>query len=419
MNRPIPLVAALLGLILLPALTIAAEVTNIWPQWRGPTRDGQVAGLPWPNRLTNDSLELLWRVPLGPSYSGPIVSDDLVFTTETRNRAFEVVYALDRKTGKERWHFGWKGSISVPFFAASNGSWIRSTPAYDGQFLYVAGMRDVLICLEAATGKQAWLVDFVQGLKTPLPAFGFVCSPLIDGDALYVQAGASVVRMDKHTGKIVWRTLKDSGGMSGSAFSSPVLATLGGKRQLVVQTREALAGIDPDSGTALWSRTIPAFQGMNILTPTIIGDSIFTSTYTKKSILFHVGQNNSRWAATETWNNKAQGYLSTPVVVDGHVYIHLQSQRFACIDLATGRTNWTSEPFGKYCSLVAQGHKILALDQRGILILFKANPEKFELLGSRKMSDDETWAHLSVAADQLFIRELNAMAVYRWKPTGN
>jgi len=129
-----------------------------WPQWRGPNRDGQIGGTKWPERLSKDSLELLWRVPLGPSYSGAIVAEDRVFTTETKNKESESVYALDRKNGQERWRAEWKGAMTVPFFAASNGSWIRSTPAYDGERLYVAGMRDVLVCFDGRSGKELWRV---------------------------------------------------------------------------------------------------------------------------------------------------------------------------------------------------------------------------------------------------------------------
>lgn len=96
----------------------------------------------------------------------------------------EVVIALDRKTGKERWRAEWKGAMTIPFFAASNGSWIRSTPAHDGERLCVAGMCDVLACLDAKTGKEVWRVDFAKELKTPLPDFGFTCSPLLDGNAV-------------------------------------------------------------------------------------------------------------------------------------------------------------------------------------------------------------------------------------------
>ena len=142
--------------------------------------------------------------------------------------------------------------MKVPFFAARNGSWVRSTPAYDGEYLYVAGMRDVLVCLRARDGSEVWRVDFMETFDTPLPDFGFVCSPLVIGDAVYVQAGGGFARLERKTGAVRWRSLQDGGGMQDSAFSSPVLASLQGVPQLVVQTRAALAGVDPEDGTVLW-----------------------------------------------------------------------------------------------------------------------------------------------------------------------
>lgn len=103
------------------------------------------------------------------------------------------------------------------------------------------------------------------------------------------------------------------------------------------------------------------------------------------------------------------------MVIGGHAYLHLQNQCFTCIDLKSGERSWTSDRFGKYCSLIAQGNRILALDQRGSLLLIKANPKEFELLDEIKVSDQETWAHLAVSVDELFVRELNALAVYRWR----
>lgn len=386
-----------------------------WSQWRGPNRDGQVGGPAWPDRLSKDSLTQLWRVPLGPSYSGPIVADDLVFTTETKNKETEIVYGLDHKTGKERWRAEWKGAMTVPFFAASNGSWIRSTPAYDGERLYVAGMRDVLVCLDAKTGKEEWRYDFVKEHKTPLPDFGFVCSPLVDGDFVYVQAADSVTKLNNKTGKIIWRTLEGKGGMLGSAFSSPVIGKLAGKRQLVVQGREKLAGVDLENGDVLWSQVVPSFRGMNILTPLVVGDSIFTTSYQNKAWLYKISAEKDQFSVSEAWTGKAQGYMSSPVVIDGSVYLHLQNQCFTCIDLKTGERAWTSDRFGKYCSLVAQGDRILALDERGILLLIKANPKRFELIDSLKVSDEDTWAHVAVSGEEVYIRQLKALAAYRWR----
>jgi outer membrane protein assembly factor BamB len=417
MTKLVPISLLFVIAMMLHVGSVFGQKPANWSQWRGPSRDGLVVGSTWPKSLDEKVLTKLWRVELAPSYSGPIVSESSVFVTGTEGKKSEIVYALDRKTGKEIWRAGWTGALSVPFFAASNGSWIRSTPAFDGESLFVAGMRDVLVSLNAKTGEVQWRVDFVKELKTPLPAFGFASSPLVDGDSLYVQAGASFIKLDKKTGKIIWRVLKDGGGMMSSAFSSPVVATLAGQRQLIVQTRQKLAGVDPESGSVLWEQKVPNFRGMNILTPVKFNDGIFTSSYRNKSWLFNASKSDGKFKIDEAWNNTAQGYMSTPVVIDAHAYLHLQNQRFTCIDLKTGKRTWTSKPFGKYCSMVAQKDRILALDQRGILLLLKANPKEFELLDQRKIGDEETWAHVAVSGEDVFVRELNALSVFRWKAT--
>lgn len=387
-----------------------------WPQWRGPQRDGQVTGGAWPDQLGTNQLQEAWRAELGPSYSGPIVVGDRVFTTETKDKKFELVTAFDRKSGKQLWQANWEGALSVPFFAKSNGDWIRATPACDGERLFVAGMRDVLVCLDVRTGAELWRVDFVKELEAPVPDFGFVCSPLVDGDAVFVQAGASVVKLNKRTGEILWRALKDRGGMWGSVFSSPVIATLGGQRQLIVQTREKLAGLTLDKGDVLWTQPVEAFRGMNILTPVIYQDTVFTSTYGGKTVGFKIALTEGKFTSTESWTHKSQGYMSTPVVVDGVAYTHLKSQRVMAIEVKTGREWWTSDQsFGKYWSLVANGDRILGLDQRGWLFLFRANREQLDLLDQRKLTREETWAHLAVAGDELFVRELRALTAYRWR----
>jgi len=410
-----PLLQGLVVVVVVLSSTISlAEDVPIWPQWRGPSRDGQVTGATWPERLSAENFKLRWRVELGPSYSGPIVAADRVFTTATEDEKLEVVRALDRKTGEQLWELSWEGSMRVPFFAASNGSWIRSTPAYDGQSLFVAGMRDVLVSIDAATGKQQWKVDFVDEFGTALPAFGFVCSPLVDGDLLYVQVGAALRKLDKRTGKTVWKALDEGGGMMGSAFSSPYMAEIAGKRQLLVQTRKVLAGVDPESGRVLWSQAIPAFRGMNILTPVVYGDTVFTSAYGGKSILFKIERDGDDFEAKEAWTNKLQGYMSTPVVIGDRLYMHLRNQRFACLDLAAGEEDWISTPFGKYWSLVANGDRILALDQRGELLLIRARPDEVELIDRLVISEDPTWAHLAVCGNEVFVRELRALAAYEW-----
>jgi outer membrane protein assembly factor BamB len=334
------------------AATAGQEST--WPQWRGPSRDGQFSGPAWPDSLQKQSLKLLWRVSLGPSYSGPIVSADRVFVTETINKTNEVVRALDRATGKEQWRVEWEGATTVPSYARGNGEWIRSTPAFDGAFLFVAGMRDVLVCLDAATGQERWRVDFVALYKTPLPPYGFACSPLADGDAIFVQAAAALVKLDKRTGKVLWRVLPYKSSANGTAVSSPVLATLAGKRQLLVQQPRLLAGIDPETGAVLWKAAVPAFRNTNIMTPVVYKDSVLTSAFGGRTSLFAISRRDDVFDLRTAWTNKDQGYMSTPVVIDDHAYMHLRSDRVTCLDLRTGKNSWTTDKrFGRYWSMIA------------------------------------------------------------------
>jgi outer membrane protein assembly factor BamB len=404
------------SILLLTGLLATPVLAGDWPQWRGPARNGQFSGPSWPTKLDTNHLQKTWEVKLGPSYSGPVVTGQRVFTTETRDKKLEVVRAFDRQSGKALWQVEWPGALSVPFFAKANGDWIRATPACDGDSLFVAGIRDVLVCLDVRDGRERWRVDFVKEFDAPLPDFGFVSSPALDETAVYVQAGASLVKVAKRDGKVLWRTLKDGGGMWGSVFSSPTFATFHGQRQLVVQTRAKLAGVNPDTGDVLWEQPVEAFRGMNILTPVAHDDMLFTSTYGGKTIGFKVSRSNDRYSVSQVWQHKAQGYMTTPVVVGGVAYTHLKSQRAMAIEVATGKELWTSsESFGKYWSLVANGDRILALDQRGVLLSLRANPAKLELLDQRKLTAAETWAHLAVADDQLFVRELNALSVWQWR----
>lgn len=401
-----------------------------WNQWRGPNRDGKIESSnsdSWPSKFDDDHLRQTWRIELGPSYSGPVMSDKFVFTTETVDEQRESVRAIDRKTGEQRWEVSWEGAMKVPFFARANGDWIRSTPAYVGGRLYVGGMRDVLVCLSGSDGKELWRVDFVQQTGSSLPTFGFVSSPLVADGHVFVQAGGGLCKLDAKTGKLVWKSLDDGGGMNGSAFSSPVLVELNGRRQLVVQTRERLAGVDPDSGDELWSRKIKAFRGMNILTPVVYQGDLFTSAYGGASHRFDISPadgadsdaGSGAMAVKEVWTGRQTGYMSSPIVIGDHLYLHLRNQRFTCIDLKTGESTWTTKPFGKYWSMVASGNRILALDERGDLYLIDADPTEFKLVDSRKIVDSPSWAHLAVCEDEILIRDLEGLSSWKWGATSD
>ena len=140
-----------------------------------------------------------------------------------------------------------------------------------------------------------------------------------------------------------------------------------------------------------------------------------TSAYGAGSFLFGVTRADGVFSVKEIWTAPFQCYMSTPVVIGGHAYLHLRNKRLSCVDLQSGAQTWSSKVLGEYCSLVARGDRILALDQRGDLLLFRADPGKFDLVDSRKISDQETWGHLAVCDDQVFVRELKGIAAYVWR----
>lgn len=383
---------------------------TLWQGWRGPTRDGMLPGAVWPDSLDEKTLRQIWSKDFGDSYSGPVFSKDSIFTTETKSKK-ERVYSVSRADGSTKWNYDWDGSMTVPFFASRNGSWIRSTPATDGKTLFVGGIRDVLVALDCEKGTELWRVDFGK-LAGKVPDFGMACSPLIDGEYIYIQAGKGVNKLRASDGFIVWNALGDNGDMmSSGAFSSPVIQTLNGKRQLIVQTRTRLAGLDLESGKVDWSYEVAAFRGMNILTPTLWDNAIFTSSYGGRSLLLDVPGNES---TKVRWDNKIEGYMSSPIVIDHFVYMHMKNKRFACMDLQTGKELWTTRPLGEYWSMVSNGNRILSLDHEGQLRLIAHNPDKFELISERKVSDEESWAHLAVSGSQIAVRSQKKLMLFDW-----
>ncbi|MDE0569685.1 MAG: PQQ-binding-like beta-propeller repeat protein [Verrucomicrobiales bacterium] len=195
------------------------------------------------------------------------------------------------------------------------------------------------------------------------------------------------------------------------------MAEVAGKNQLLAQTREELVGLDLSNGNVMWRYKVKAFRGMNILTPTVIGDTLFTSSYGGGSFLFKVGTDQKGMNVSKTWSNKTEGYMSSPISHEGYVYMHGRDKRFHCIEASSGKVMWSTEgKFSEYASLVANKEKALALTADGKLLLLHLDPSKFKLIDSTKISNEPTWAHLAVCGKELFIRELKGLTKLNWNP---
>ncbi|QDT05944.1 Outer membrane protein assembly factor BamB precursor [Rubripirellula lacrimiformis] len=391
-----------------------AAVAQDWNQWRGPNRDGIVSETQLPTKLKGN-LKLLWQKSLSPSYSGPVVRDGRVFTTETIDKSTERVTAYDVESGDLIWTVQWAGAVKIPMFAASNGDWIRSTPVCSKNNLLVLGMRDVLVSLDPSTGDEQWRVDFPATIGTPLPMFGAVSSPLIDGDSVYIQTGGPLCKLSLADGTIQWKSLFDDGVENQGAFSSPTIATIASVRQLVVQTRDDLCGVDMESGDPLWKEPIESFRGMNILTPVVIGDRVFTSAHSGRAQMFEIDRDDTgQWTIDELWSQKTQAYMSSPIVIGKTIYLHAKNQRLVALSIDDGAIRWTSEPFGKYWSMIGSKDRFLALDESGELLLVAADDQEFKRIDQYKVAED-SWAHLAIDGNRLVIRDLSALKVFEFQ----
>lgn len=416
--RPLLLTVAL---FLVGMTAHAEEEPADWTQWRGPERDAHVPGPAWPDSLSTDTLRRIWRVELAPGYGGPIVADDRVFVIATEEERDEVVQALDRETGQSLWTTRWPGAIEVPMIGRGQGNWIKSTPAWDGEKLYVLGMEDVLVALNGKSGAIEWRIDFKEHFDTEQPEYGAPSSPLVYKDWVFIQAAGRLIRLKRATGEVDWHGFFTGSAAELSPFSSPIIATIAGREQLVAFFAKEMGAIDPDTGEILWRTPVETALGAAYPTPVVYNDGIFLSLYGRKTHMFRVSKNeDGSFTCEPAWENKAKGYMATPVVVDGHAYVQLTNRRVICIDLETGEETWgANERFGLYWGMHANDGKILALDGDGMLRLLRANPEAMEILDTRKISDVQAWAPIAFSGNELYIRDIEGIAKYIWSaPSG-
>ena len=108
--------------------------------------------------------------------------------------------------------------------------------------------------------------------------------------------------------------------------------------------------------------------------------------------------------------------MSSPVVVDGLVCMHGRDKRFHCLDPKKKKVLWsTADVYGDYWSMVANGKIILALDNRGFLLLIEASSKGFKLVDKMEVSGRPTWAHLVICGNEVYIRDLKGLTSYRWQ----
>ncbi len=392
-----------------PATPASASATPpYWTDFRGPKRDGSYDETPiltaWPKR----GLTRLWKQPVGGGYASVVVAEGRAFTIEQR-RDREVVAAYDINTGRELWTNSWAAN----FRETMGGDGPRATPTWHSGFLYAQGAEGELRCLEGATGKVIWSKNILTDNNATNITWAMAASPLIVDEKVIVQPGGSggksIVAYHKLTGAPIWKALDDK-----QAYTSPMLVTLGGQRQILTVTASRVVGLSPEDGVLLWEYPWITEYDANASQPIVTGPNRFfiSAGYGHGAAAAELQRTGEKYTARTIWQNmRMKNKFNPSVLYEGHIY-GLDEGILACLDAETGQQKWKGGRYGFGQLLLASGHLIVTTEF-GDVVLVKATHERHEEVTRFSALDGKTWNVPALAGGRLFVRNTTEMACFR------
>jgi outer membrane protein assembly factor BamB len=395
------------GLNTRTAAVASAEPAPYWTDFRGPKRDGTYQEVPvladWPAA----GLTPLWKQPVGGGYASFVVARGRAFTIEQRGSQ-EVVAAYEVPTGRELWTNTWPAE----FRESMGGDGPRATPTWSDGRVYALGATGELRALDEASGKVLWRTNILTDSAARNLDWGMAAAPLIVDDTVIVLPGGtngqSIVGYDRHTGKRTWSALGDQ-----QAYSSPMLVTLNGVRQLLVVSATRMMGLVPGDGKVLWEYPFPTYNGINAAQPLVIGDNrVFVSaSYGAGCAMVELIRDGERFSVRELWrNNRMKNRFSGSVLRDGVIY-GLDEGILAALDAETGEIKWKGGRYG-YGQVLLAGNNLIVLTEDGDLALVRATPDRHEEVTRFHVLDGKTWNVPAIAGGYLLVRNLAEMAAF-------
>lgn len=370
-----------------------------WPQWRGANRDNKVVGFAvpkeWPKELTKK-----WRVPVGLGEASPLLVGDKVYVFG-RKGGDEVTLCLDAATGKELWKD--KYAAQAADKAASGFPGPRSTPAVADGKVCTLGVRGVVSCLDAGTGKIVWRHETGK-----FPQFFTSTSPII-ADGKCIVFLNSLIAYDLNKGDTKWTYTGGS-----APYGSPVLMTVDGTKQIVTPTGTSnLVGVNLADGKLLWQvKLVGNSYFPSYSTPLIDGPNVYYSVTGGKgpkgyTTAIKIEKKGDTFTATELWkkNIAAAGY-HTPLLKDGLIFGVNPGKTFYCLDAKTGEELWQDTRQRGTCgSILDAGPVLLSLTSDSKLVAFKASAKEYVEVAKYTVSNEETWSVPIVAGNRVFVKD--------------
>jgi outer membrane protein assembly factor BamB len=424
------LAALLVSAVVADVPSLAARAAGDWPGWRGPRRDGISTDTNLLTAWPQNGPPLVWTARgLGQGFSSVAVTGGRVFTMGDR-RDGQYVIALEEATGKELWATRVGGRHDDEFAGP------RATPTVDADLLFVVTTSGDVVSLESASGKERWRRSLPRDFGGRMMSqWMFAESPLVDGDRVIVTPGAqqaSLVALDKRTGKDIWRAhmpaRMGSAGADGAGYSSVVISNGGGVKQYIQLMGRGLISIRASDAYYLWTYNRVANPIANISTPVVSGNYVFASTgYAEGgSVVLQLSSDGKGGVtATEKFYMDArtlQNHHGGFVAIDGVVYGgHGQSNGFPfALELATGRMLWDrarGAGEGSAAVTAADGHLYFRY-QNGVMALIAVSPKQYQLKSTFTIPPagrTYSWSHPVITDGKLYLREQDFLYVYSIK----
>ena len=395
------------------AATSPAAGAPYWTNFRGPVRDGHYRQQPVVTSWPASGPKPIWKQPVGAGYASFVIANRRAFTIEQRG-GDEVVAAYDVPTGRELWTNTWRATFSE----SMGGEGPRATPTWADGRVYALGATGELRALDDASGKTIWRTNILSDAGASNVQWGVSGSPLIVDNVVVVLPGGangnSVVAYDRQTGKRSWGALDDV-----AAYSSPMLVTLAGVRQILVFTATRLAGLSPDGGRLLWEFPWKTNYDVNASQPLLIGDDrVFVSTgYGTGAAVIELSPAENGLTPREVWRNiRMKNQFASSVLHEGYIY-GLDESILACVDAATGELKWKGGRYGYGQIVLASGH-VFVLTEGGELALVRATPERHQEVFRVPAIEGKTWNHPAMSDGFLLVRNINEMAAFDLRVPG-
>ena len=402
-------IAAAISVLALTVSIAAQTPSAAWSQWRGPNRDG-VAGTfaapqAWPAQLTKK-----WQATVGLGHSSPVVSGNRV-VIHSRQANREVVTAFDLESGKQLWQDGVDAPYTMNPAATGHGPGPKATPLIANGRVFTFGVSGIFSAHDLATGKLLWR----KPATTPVQEYGTSSSPIADGASVIAFLGGNnagaLTAMDAATGAVKWQWTGD-----GPGYTSPIIATIAGTRQIITQSQNKVIGVSVGDGKLLWEAPLKTPYGQNIVTPLIVGDLVISAGLDNPTIGYSITSTGGKWTATPRWRNEEMTmYMSSPAA-NGSTIFGLSNKnrgQFFAIDATTGKTLWQGKGReAENASIARAGNFLLLATSNGELIVARPSTTALEEVKRYTVADSAMWAHPAFTGRNIVVKDVDKLTVW-------